>query len=1071
MVKTKESFTDLLAKLNTQQAEAVKQIEGPMLVIAGPGTGKTQILATRIANILEQTDAHAESILCLTYTDAGTIAMRKRLLDIIGTDAYRIDIFTFHAFCNTVIQDNLEYFGVRSLDAISELEQIKFVQDIIDDFAADNPLKRYTGEIYYETKRLLNLYQVMKRENWSAELIIAKVAEYLNDLPNREEFIYKRNGKGYKAGDIKQAAYDKEVQKMKTLQAAALTFNTYQAKLKTHNRYDFADMILWVINAFKNEPNMLAQYQEKYLYFLVDEYQDTSGAQNDLLFLLLNNIEQPNVFAVGDDDQSIFRFQGANVENISNYINKYNQQGLATVTLTQNYRSSQVILNAAKAVISQNELRLDSDKLLVASNPTYADLAINPAIYAYYNAAHESTHIAEQIKALQDQGVLLNEIAVLYHKHAQADDLITWLQYHQIPVNTRRHANAFEEVLVKKIVTILRYINAELTRPHSGEHLLFEILHYQFFNIPPIEIARLANSITQSNNTGDYDKPKLQWRDALVKNFVKAKVDLLTENKKTIEAFANASNQLEKWISNAVNLTLQQLVKEIINDSGLLFEALQSEERTYNMQLLHTFFDFVKSECARNTKLALKQLVETIDLMENEGVSLPTQKLVYNPNGVNFITTHSSKGLEFEYVFIIGANANVWEKARKMSTYSLPDTLFEISKENDLEEKRRLFYVAMTRAKKQLSVSYLLHDNNGKELEKSQFVAELEEYAGIHTQNYTVSAEALTQFELTVWQNKQIAAHNDLFTNDFVDELLDKYSLSVTHLSSYLKCPTAFYFNSLIKVPAPLSASMTFGSAVHHALELLFRKMNASEEKHFAAMEDMVKDFNWYMRRFEQNFTAKEYKLRKEYGEQFLPKYYNHYINDWNKITSVERSLRNVVVQNVPLNGKLDKLEFDGKIVNVVDYKTGNYENANDKFKLPNPAQVATDETQGKEPKFEDKYGGDYWRQAVFYKILMDYDQSPQTKDWQMRTAEFDFVEPNKKTGEFKKIRVAITPQDIETVIGQITYAYAKIKDKQFSQGCGKEDCHWCTFTTNYYTNKNKVIDLSKAHEAAEEEG
>lgn len=1068
MAQTKIPFTDLLDQLNAEQRNAVEQIDGPMLVIAGPGTGKTQILATRIANILTQTDTTAESILCLTYTDAGTIAMRKRLIEIIGTDAYRIDIFTFHAFSNAVIQENLDYFGIRSLDAISELEQINLVHEIIDKFDAENPLKRYTGDIYYETNRLLNLYQAMKRENWSAALISSKIDTYLEDIKTRDEFVYKRKYKEFNAGDLKQAAYDKEVQKMQVLRAASATFETYQAKLKHTNRYDFADMILWVIEAFNQKPEILAQYQEKYLYFLVDEYQDTSGAQNDLLFQLLKNNEKPNVFAVGDDDQSIYRFQGANVENINFYINKYAAQDLKTISLVQNYRSSQVILDASKALISQNGTRINPDKTLLASNEKFAALTSQPNIFAYQNEAHQSTHIAMQIMALKEQGVPLNEIAVLFHNHKQAEDLIAWLQHHNIQINTRKRANAFDEMLIKKLVTILRYINAELTKAHSGEYLLFEILHYNFFRLPTIELARFANKMNDLNNQKDVVWEKTGWRQGLKQNFIEPKPSIFIEDKKVNELFVNASTLIEKWISNAANLTLQHLIKEIINDSGLLFEALQSDERAYNMQLLHTFFDFVKSECVRNTKTALKHLVNTIDTMEQEGIQLPSQRLIYNLEGVNFITTHSSKGLEFEHVFIIGINANVWEKARKHSSYSLPDTLFEINKENDLEEKRRLFYVGMTRAKKQLNLSYLTHDNNSKELEKSQFLAELEEFAGIKSSEYAVNDNDLTNFELIVWQSQKHQAADQLFNNDFGNELLEKYTLSVTHLSSYLKCPTAFYFNSLIKVPAPLSASMTFGSAVHYALEKLFRNMNSNDEKTFATAEEMIKDFAWFMRRNEQNFTPQEFKLRMEYGEQFLPKYYNKYINEWNKITSVERSLKNVVVKNVPLNGKLDKLEFDGNIVNVVDYKTGNIDNAREKFKTPNAENVIKDEAENKEPKFEDKFGGDYWRQAVFYKILMDYDKDPKTQNWEMRTCEFDFVEPDKKTNNFNKVKVPISPLDIETVLGQIDFAYAKIKAKEFSNGCGKADCHWCEFTKNYYASTDFKIEMEKVGEEEE---
>ena len=1067
MPQTKIPFTNLLDQLNAEQRYAVEQIDGPMLVIAGPGTGKTQILATRIANILTQTDTTAESILCLTYTDAGTIAMRKRLIDIIGTDAYRIDIFTFHAFSNAVIQDNLDYFGIRSLDAISELEQINLVHEIIEKFESENPLKRYTGDIYYETDRLLNLYQAMKRENWSAALISSKIDTYLEDIKTRDGFVYKKKYKEFKAGDLKQAAYDKEVQKMQVLRAASATFETYQAKLKHTNRYDFADMILWVIDAFNTQPDILATYQEKYLYILVDEFQDTSGAQNEILNQLVKEVEKPNLFTVGDDDQSIYRFQGANTENIKQFKAKYEDEGLTQVDLVKNYRSSQVILDASNELIKLNkDSRINPDKTLLASNEKFAALTSQPNIFAYQNEAHQSTHIAMQIMALKEQGVPLNEIAVLFHNHKQAEDLIAWLQHHNIQINTRKRANAFDEMLIKKLVTILRYINAELTKAHSGEYLLFEILHYNFFRLPTIELARFANKMNDLNNQKDFEK--VGWRQGLKQNFIDPKPSIFIEDKKVNELFVNASTLIEKWISSAANLTLQHLIKEIINDSGLLFEALQSDERAYNMQLLHTFFDFVKSECVRNTKTALKHLVKTIDTMEKEKIQLPSQRLIYNLDGVNFITTHSSKGLEFEHVFIIGINANVWEKSRKHSSYSLPDTLFEINKENDLEEKRRLFYVGMTRAKKQLNLSYLTHDNNSKELEKSQFLAELEEFAGIKTSNYAVNDNDLTNFELIVWQSQKHQAADQLFNNDFVNELLEKYTLSVTHLSSYLKCPTAFYFNSLIKVPAPLSASMTFGSAVHYGLEKLFRNMNSNDEKTFATAEEMLKDFAWFMRRNEQNFTPQEFKLRIEYGEQFLPKYYSKYINDWNKITSVERSLKNVVVKNVPLNGKLDKLEFDGNIVNVVDYKTGNIENAREKFKSPNPENVVKDEADNKEPKFEDKFGGDYWRQAVFYKILMDYDKDPKTQNWEMRTCEFDFVEPDKKTNNFNKVKVPISPSDIETVLVQIDFAYTKIKAKEFSNGCGKADCHWCEFTKNYYASSDFKIEMEKVGEEEE---
>src|ERR1700754_2310499 len=201
--KYNEKFQQALANLNPEQLAAVNKMDGPVLVVAGPGTGKTQILAARIGKILLETDARPNEILCLTYTDAGAVAMRKRLFEFIGPDAYRIHIYTFHAFCNEVIQENLEYFGKLNLEPLSDLESAMLFRELVDDFPNDHLLKRFTGDFYYDVPRLKNLFSTMKRENWDSVMIEKAVHEYIEDLPNRDEFIYKRPNavKGIKAGD------------------------------------------------------------------------------------------------------------------------------------------------------------------------------------------------------------------------------------------------------------------------------------------------------------------------------------------------------------------------------------------------------------------------------------------------------------------------------------------------------------------------------------------------------------------------------------------------------------------------------------------------------------------------------------------------------------------------------------------------------------------------------------------------------------------------------------------------------------------------------------------------------
>lgn len=1064
IISYRDQFKEIYSGLNTKQKEAVNNIEGPVMVIAGPGTGKTQILAARIAHILLQTDALPENILCLTYTDAGTIAMRKRLLEFIGPDAYRIGIFTFHGFCNLVIQENLDVFGFRNLDTVSDLEQIQLLREIIDELPKKHVLKRYTGDVYYEVFRLLSLFAIMKREDWQPAFLTEKALQYAEDIKTRDAYIYKRNGKKkdgttYTKGDINAEKLNEELKRMEQLLAAVELFKPYQEKLHANNRYDFSDMILWVINAFKENAGLLANYQEKYLYMLVDEFQDTSGSQNDLLQLLIGYWDEPNIFVVGDDDQSIYRFQGANIENIEQFLKQFKGQ-VKLVALEDNYRSSQAILDAAKSLIERNQQRLLKDKTLTAKHSLRANFERLPRITEYYNPAHETTAIALEIEKLSQNGIALNEIAVLYKNHAQADDMIAFLKAKKIEVNTRRRVNILTEPVVKKIIQVMRYLSAESKSAHSGEPFLFEILHYNEFTIPTLEIAKLSVDITRKN----FNERQTSWREELRLMARKKQADLF-ENGTPAKELMRFSETIEFLIKEVANLTVQELLNEIITHCGFLLSALGSADKAWQMELLNTFFDFVKNECSKNPKHQLRSLSDLLILMEENAIPLPAEKIIYSDNGVNFITTHSSKGLEFEYVFLIGCNSNKWDKGRTNRDYKLPDNLFSVNGD-DTEETRRLFYVAITRAKKYLNISFCKQDNNLKELEPSRFIAEICEQGSIPVEHLIVTEDELIDFYKIIKQKPESGIPKDIIDNAFTNSLLEKYTLSVTHLNSYLKCPVAFYFNNFIKVPSPKSASMTFGSAVHFALEQLFKKMNADEEKLFPSIDIFVNDFKWFMRRNQESFVDAEYKRRVEYGEQILVKFYTNYFTDWNKITSIEKSYRNVVMDGIPINGKLDKMEFDGNYVNVVDYKTGQYKNARNKFNRPDLIAVEQSIADEKEIKFEDEYGGDYWRQAVFYKILMDYDQ---THKWEMRSSEFDFVEPiiktdinQKETAVFHKEKIAITPDDIAIVKKQIKDVYTKVMNKEFTKGCNKDDCAWCNFTRSYYALKTINISGNK---------
>lgn len=1040
-----KKFAEEYEKLNEQQRKAVDAIEGPIMVIAGPGTGKTQILAARIGKILLDTDTSPENILCLTYTDAGTIAMRKRLQQFIGTDAYKVNIYTFHAFCNDVIQDNLSFFEKNTLDPVSELETIDLFKQLIDSFPKKHPLKRYRGDVYFEINNLRNLFSSMKKEGWTTAFISQKIEEYIAGLPFKEEYIAKRAIKEFKKGDVRTDKIEEEKEKMEKLRAAVNEFDNFQLLLRKKNRYDFDDMINWVIRVFEENKNLLAGYQEKFQYILVDEYQDTSGTQNKLVQLLISYWDKPNIFVVGDDDQSIYRFQGANVENMLHFANTY-QQHLLTIVLTDNYRSTQPILNTAKLLINKNEERLVKQitglsKNLVSANQLINQLNISPSIHEYSTPKEEMMGITNSVYELLQQNVLPGKIAILYRENKYGEELAKYFRLKNIPVYSKRNINILEHPFAKKIIQLLRYIHAEHDIPYGGDELLFEILHYDFYNIPPIEIAKITVEVNQKKYNGELSSIR-----KLLSDKSQLPPQHLFDNG-LHTGLKKVSVTLETLIADAPNITLQQLFENVVRKAGILTYIIQSSDKITLLQILTALFDFVKEETARNPSLDLKGWMTIIDLMEKEDLPIPMIQISGVDKGVNLLTAHGSKGLEFEYVFIAGTNAYNWEKKRKPGGgYKLPDTIFESQpKTSDEEELRRLFYVAVTRAEKHLYISYAKYKNDGRESEPSLFIAEIQEEQFLPTEKIVLPTGLQTEFELLHFteQAPEIAKAEE----DFISLLLEKFTMNVTALNNYLNCPLAFYYKSLLRIPAGKNEATEFGSAIHYALEKLFRKMQDHPHNAFPPKEEMMADFSWYMHRHRENFTREAFERRMEYGDEVLSNYYNTYITKWNKIVAVERNIKAVVINGIPLKGKLDKLEFTGKEVNVVDYKTGNMDNALPKLKPPHD---------------NNPLGGDYWRQAIFYKILVDNNEQ---KNWNVISAEFDFIEPDKNK-QYHKTKIFVTPADIETVKQQISEVWGKIQARDFYTGCGKTDCHWC----NFVKDNQLAISLHELEEESTEQ-
>ena len=338
-------FDQTYNMLNEAQRQAVDAIEGPVMVVAGPGTGKTQILTLRIANILRLTDTEPESILALTFTEAAVANMRKRLAGLIGSAAYRVKIATFHGFANDQIQSYPEFFpNIIGASAMTDVDQLEYIRQVILDTELD-VLKPF-GDTFLYVRPIISAINTLKREGVTPNHFHSLVAREQESFDNLEDVYYEKGAhKGKMKG--KYQALQKKIVKNAEL---ARVYEAYQDAIRGAKKYDFSDMIIELVQALANDQEFLLTLQEHYQYFLVDEHQDTNNAQNQLLELLANFHASPNLFVVGDEKQSIFRFQGASVENFFYFRDRYPDAQL--VTLTDNYRSTQAVLDSGESLIA-----------------------------------------------------------------------------------------------------------------------------------------------------------------------------------------------------------------------------------------------------------------------------------------------------------------------------------------------------------------------------------------------------------------------------------------------------------------------------------------------------------------------------------------------------------------------------------------------------------------------------------------------------------------------------------------------------------------------------------------------
>ncbi len=978
------SFDASYAALNASQKKAVDFIEGPVMVIAGPGTGKTQVLSLRAANILKRTQMRPSNILCLTFSVSGATAMRERLRSIIGSDAYGITITTIHGFCHDLIQSHPAVFhDFLSLEHISDVGRYQLLNKILDQLPVGSELI-YPKDRYMRTADILQRISEVKREGISMDRLEDVSRLYKNEMATKS-----REG---------TKAHERNLRMAKQFQEFIEIFYQYQTALTESQRYDFDDMILYAIRALEEEEWLRASLQERYQYILVDEYQDTNGAQNRVIELLSTPpegvLQAPNIFVVGDDDQAIYRFQGANIANMMQFHARFPDSPV--ITLTQSYRSSQEILDASMHLIEHNEERLvrtipGIEKKMVSS--AIIEHGPMPELLRPVSDLTEPFVLAERIQEFLKAGISPEEIAVLVRTNRELETLHTVLKGFNIPVQRAGKLDVLAHSSVRSCITLLQAIMRR-----DDDHLYSSALALPCFGCSMADLGTLLALQRERNDT--FKKEGKAYRpliDVCAELEVKQEEWGITN----AQALLRTRDIILSLSLNRETLTLPDLLESTLHQSGLIPEDPLTID-PLDLAALQAFFSFVKNRCHENLSFDLPSLMADLSYRERYGIALTYDVPHLLDTAVQLMTAHGAKGLEFTVVFLMNFREKHWGKRRKLTGLSLPEHLLFASHddEND-EDERRLAYVAWTRAKKYLIFSCperVTMNEREQSVAPSVFFAEagsLPERAATLTSSDRVSTLLLPTFDV----------HGDEHLRTFLRRRLETYRLSVSSLNKFLADPLLFLREDLLMLPQARDPITAYGIAVHSAL--------LEWGKHVAegfSREDLLRVFHEAINEKEVLTSVQKMDLL-DLGTKALTRYYDERLSQERPIISALEKSLTTHYEDIPLTGKLDRIDLyheTGSHVHIIDYKTGSPKT----------------EKQVKEDR-----NGDLYRQLVFYKLLTDL--SPQFAGYTAEELSLEFI--GERSEEPRRLTFSIPVQDIHDLQELIKKVWQKIQALDFT--------------------------------------
>lgn len=1083
------AFDTAYAQLNTAQKSAVDCIDGPVLVLAGPGTGKTQLLALRAANILTKTDTLPQNILCLTFTDVGARNMRERLQRYIGKSAYDVKIGTYHAFGSDLIRSHRDYFedlaGSQPVDALGQHE---LMSQVYASVPSTNPLWR--SDIYLrdalafvsEAKRgALTPDDVRAIANSNIRYIDAvspQIAGHLAGFSRMSKTSIdlfrglldilvqhhdERTIDGIKplytlavfelqtaleacasSGKTNELTAWKNVWLCKNtdnqfglsgkkealkLRGAADIYEAYQAALTEAELFDYDDMILRAIERIEAYDDLRFGLHEQYQYIMLDEFQDTNPSQLKLIQLLTNNPlseGRPNVLAVGDDDQAIYAFQGADYMNMSQFAKLYD--GTKLITLTENWRSHADIIGTAKGVMRQIEARLTTalglpDKDFVAANPHLPKKAAVERRHFQSDPA-QSAWLASHAKQLAEQGVQLDQIAIIAPQHKYLEPLVPFLHTAGLPVRYDKRENVLDDPHITQL-----YIQSKLVLAlAAGDQELAdafwpEVLSADHWGLSTSQIWQL--SWLASKNRYNPQEPA-HWQALMMQDPDLKPIALFFARISQIISVETLESVLD-YLTGASPLAVHEPDLAEYRSPYFDYHFGSAAQDGDTEQFLHTISNLtVLRSHVREYKqgtdqpLTLADFVTFVDTYRAAGEKLLNTSPYHSAQkAVQLLTAYGSKGLEFEHVFVIDTVDEAWGmKARgKSSNITLPKNLAYIRQAGkNKDERKRLLYVALTRAKLGLYITSSGSSYSGAATTRLEFLEETDDQSPnisplmpAYAQNIIESdLEAPALETMTVnWQTRHVAGPNAPDLRELLLPQMEHFQISATHINTFTDLvfagPEHFLLNTVLKFPKSPSADGQYGNAMHETLEWVHHYVRKHDE--LPEVEQVQATFATKLR--EKGLSQTEYERRLTKGQQDLGVFLPQWWPNFNPANEHERPFRDEgsFVGDAHLNGNLDQMLIDreDKIIVVTDFKTGRPHN-----RWTNDIKLHR-----------------YKQQLLFYKLLVE--NSHTYRDYKVEAGRLVFVEPD-EDNHIQELVLDYKADEVERMKALIGAVWRRVK-------------------------------------------